>query len=191
VRRSFFREIDKKPGGAELVQSLLKYPPRGRNGWQLLWLMMRACASLKESGYDFGKALDDPAVIESLSKDYGLGGDAALQSWQERREKFSKFVGNLPGINWNTFDYLLRDLNYPGGLCLFKLDSTNDRFVEKVFGLDLKGNRTRDLEELAGTGILEVYPVAVVNIAIFVFMSRGYVGYAKRVQASRIAVENR
>jgi hypothetical protein len=179
LRRSFFRGIKQRPCGGELVASLRHVPPRGRTGWQLLWRLMTACASLKNNKYDFGKALDDVGVIDFLKRDYGLGGDAALQSWQDRQERFSDFVKHLPGIGWNTFDYLLRDLPYRGCLSLFKLGSNNSNFVEKVLGVRLKGNRTKYLEVLAGTGILDEYPVAVVNIAIFAFTSRNYLGYAK------------
>jgi hypothetical protein len=31
----------------------------------------------------------------------------------KRRESFSDFVNGLAGIAWNTFDYILRDLQYP------------------------------------------------------------------------------
>jgi hypothetical protein len=53
-----------------------------------------------------------------------------------------------------------------------------------VLGVRLKGNRTTYLEVLARTGILDEYPVAVVNIAIFAFTSRNYLGYAKTVNGS-------
>jgi hypothetical protein len=67
-------------------------------------------------------------------------------------------VNGLTGIGWNTFDYILRDLHYPGSLSLFKLDSTNETFVAKVFGRTLDGDRTAYLELLAQTGILDEYP---------------------------------
>ena len=84
---------------------------------------MTACASLKNNNYDFGKALDDAGVIDFLKKDYGFGGNAALQSWQDRQERFSEFVKHLPGVGSNTFDYLLRDLQYPGP-CLSSTPTT-------------------------------------------------------------------
>ena len=66
---------------------------------------------------------------------------------------------------------------------LFKLDSTNEAFIEKVFGIKLAGNRTRCLELLAETGILEEYPPAVINIAIYVFSSRNCLGYLRMLEA--------
>jgi hypothetical protein len=69
----------------------------------------------------------------------------------------------LTGIGWNTFDYILRDLNYPGCLSLFKLDSTNESFIDKGFGRKLNGDRTAYLELLAATGILDEYPPVVIN----------------------------
>jgi hypothetical protein len=81
-----------------------------------------------------------------------------LKSWSERRGQFSEFVNGLTGIGWNTFDYILRDVHYPGCLMLFKLDSTKEVFIEKVFGRELNGNRTKYLELLAETGILNEFP---------------------------------
>lgn len=112
-----------------------------------------------------------------------VDGEWALATWVDRRERFSDFVNGLPGIGWNTFDYLLRDLNYPGCLSLFKVDSTNEAFVEKVFGLRLNGNRTKYLEILADAGILEEYPPAVINMAVYVFTSRNCLGYTQRLEA--------
>jgi hypothetical protein len=43
---------------------------------------------------------------------------------------------------------------------LFKLDSTNEAFIEKIFGRKPNGIRTKYLEILAGTGILDEYPPA-------------------------------
>ena len=55
--------------------------------------------------------------------------------------------------------------------------------MKKVFGEGLEGNRTKYVETLALTGILDAYPVAVVNMAIHAFTSRQYLGYAKRLAA--------
>jgi hypothetical protein len=92
-------------------------------------------------------------------------------------------VNGLPGIGWSTFDYLLRDLHYPGCLSFFKVDSTNEAFIEKVFGRKLNGNRTKYLEILAETGILDEYPPAVINMAIYVFTSRSCFGYLRALEA--------
>jgi hypothetical protein len=87
-----------------------------------------------------------------------VNGEWALATWVDRRERFSEFVNGLPGIGWNTFDYILRDLHYRGCLSLFKVDSTNEKFLNKVFAFKVSGNRTKCLEILANTGILEEYP---------------------------------
>jgi len=55
-----------------------------------------------------------------------------LTAWDIRRDRFSGFVNGLPKVGWNTFDYTRRDLHYPGCLQLFKLDSTNTAFMEKI-----------------------------------------------------------
>ena len=52
-------------------------------------------------------------------------------------------MNGLTGIGWNTFDYILQDLQYPGSLSLFKLDSTNEAFVAKVFELKPNVHTTR------------------------------------------------
>jgi hypothetical protein len=156
---------------------------RGRKGWQLLWQMMRGCAALEPWGYDFGRALRENGIIDFLEAPVPLDGEWALATWIERREHFSEFVNGLTGIGWNTFDYILRDLHYPGCLSLFKLDSTNEGFIDKVFGIKLSGNRTKYLELLAETGILDEYPPAVINMAIYVFTSGSCFGYLRALEA--------
>jgi hypothetical protein len=139
------------------------------------------CAALQKWDYDFGKALRKEGVIDFLKHAAGLDGDMAVRSWEERREKIADFVNPLRGVGWNTFDYTLRDLQYRGCLLLFKVDSRNDAFMKKVFGEGLAGNRTKYVETLAQIGILDAYPVAVVNMAIHAFTRRNYLGYAKRL----------
>lgn len=182
TRRPFFREIRKTTIGKHLISCLKKYPPGGRNGWQLFWAMMRACKSLQGSDYDFGKALRDAEVIGFLEKADRLDPVAALASWETRRYWFSAFVNGLPKVGWNTFDYTLRDLQYPGCLLLFKLDSTNVAFMQKI-GADVGEDRTKYLEVLDQIGILARYPPAVVNVAIYAFSSREQLGYANRLIA--------
>jgi hypothetical protein len=184
LRRSFFREMRTKRGGEELIATLKQHPPQGRNGWQLLWQMMRGCAALEKWGFDFGRALRDSGVIEYLEAPVPVDGDWALATWVDRRERFSDLVNGLPGIGWSTFDYLLRDLHYPGCLSLFKVDSTNETFVEKVFASKVNGNRTKYLQILAETGILNEYPPAVINMAIYIFTSRSCLGYLKMLVAN-------
>jgi hypothetical protein len=181
LRRSFFQQIKTKRGGKELIAVLKQHSLRGRNGWQLLWQMMRGCAALEPWGYDFGRALQETGIIEYLEAPAPLEGEWAIPTWDDRRERFSKFVNGLTGIGWNTFDYILRDLHYPGSLSLFKLDSTNDKFIEKVFGRKLNGNRTAYLELLAETGILDEFPPAVINMAIYAFTARSCLGYLKNL----------
>lgn len=179
LRRPFYRRIRQQPSGKALIDTLKRYPPGRRSGWQLLWQMMRGCAALEKWDYDFERALSDISVIQYLEGVAKFDADAALNNWKARSERFSEFVNGLPGIGWNTFDYLLRDLPFPGCLLLFKLDSMNERFVQKVFGLALAGNRTKYLETLTQTGILDDYPPAVINIAIYAFSSPYCLGYLK------------
>jgi len=170
--RAFFSQIKSRPGGKELIATIRQHSLRGRNGWQLLWQMMRGCAALEPWGHDFGRALQETGVIEYLEPGVPLEGEWAIATWVDRRERFSGFVNGLTGIGWNTFDYILRDLHYPGSLSLFKLDSTNEGFIEKVFGRKLNGDRTAYLELLADTGILDESPPAVVNMAMYAFTAR-------------------
>jgi hypothetical protein len=183
LRCSFYRGIKSHRGGKELIATLKQHSPQGRNGWQLLWQMMRGCAALQQSGFDFGCALKESGILEYLEAPVPLEGDWALATWVDRRERFSDFVNDLPGLGWNTFDYLLRDLHYPGCLSLFKVDSTNDAFIEKVFAVNIVGNRMKYLEILADTGILNQYPPAVINMAIYVFTSRSSLRYLRMLEA--------
>jgi hypothetical protein len=151
--------------------------------------MMRGCASLKKWDYGFGDALAGEGVIDFLQNPEGLDGHAAIKNWERRQEQFSEFVEGLPGVGWNTFDYTLRDLQYSGCQLLFKLDSKNDAFMKKVFGHGLAGNRTKYVETLAHNGILDAYPVAVVNMAIHAFTSRNYLGYVSWSDVLKMAAK--
>jgi hypothetical protein len=94
--------------------------------------------------------LRETGIIQYPEAPVTVSGEAALECWSERRERFSEFVNGLTGIGWNnTFDYILRDLHYPGCLMLYKLDSTNETFIEQLFGRKLNDNRTKYLELLA------------------------------------------
>jgi hypothetical protein len=181
LRRAFFSQIKSRPGGKELIATIRQHSLRGRNGWQLLWQMMRGCAALEPWGYDFGRALDETGVIEYLEPGVPFTGEWAIATWEDRRERFSGFVNGLTGIGWNTFDYILRDLHYIGCLSLFKLDSTNEAFIEKVFERKLNGDRNAYLELLAATGILDEFPPAVINMAIYAFTARNCLGYLKNL----------
>jgi hypothetical protein len=183
LRRSFFRDIRTKRGGKELIATLKQHSPQGRNGWQLLWQMIRGCAAVESWGFDFGRALRESGIIEFLEAPVPVDGEWALATLVDRRDRFSDFVNGLPGIGWSTFDYLLRDLQFPGCLSLFKVDSTNEAFIEKVFGSKVNGDRKKYLEILAESGILDEYPPAVINMAIYVFTSRNGLGYLRMLRA--------
>jgi hypothetical protein len=128
-------------------------------------------------------------IIEFLKEPVTVSGEAAIRSWGERRRRFSDFVDGLTGIGWSTFDCILRDLQYPGCVMLFKLDSTNEAFIEKIFPLKVNGNRTKYLQLLAGTKIFDDYSPAVVNMAIYLFTSKSGLGYVTRLRNSDIPDE--
>jgi hypothetical protein len=179
---SFFKSLRRRPEGKALINTLRATAPGKRSGWQLLWRMMRGCAALEKWNFDFGRALNETGVIEYLEGTDELDGEAAVRNWKLRYDLFSEFVTGIPGVGWNTFDYVLRDLHYRGCLLLFKLDSTNEEFIRVVFGVVLSGNRTRYLELLADSGTLDKYPPAVVNMAIYAFSSHYYLGYLSKLR---------
>ena len=76
----------------------------------------------------------------------------------------------------------MRDTHYPGSLSLFKVDSTNEAFIEKVFRSKVNGNRTRYLEIFAESAILDEYPPAVIYLAIYVFTSRNGLEYLRALR---------
>jgi hypothetical protein len=78
LRRSFFRGIRAKRGGRELIATLKEHSPQGRNGWQLLWRMMRGAPRLKIGVFDFGRALRASGIIEFLEAPVPLDGDWAM-----------------------------------------------------------------------------------------------------------------
>ena len=106
-----------------------------------------------------------------------------LLAWEIRRDRFSHFVGLLSGVGWNTFDYVLRDLGHPGCLLLFKVDSTNDAMMERI-GSPINRDRSKYLDVLADLEILDRYPVAVVNMAIYAFCSGSCLGFLSRIVPS-------
>jgi hypothetical protein len=90
----------------------------------------------------------------------------------------------LPGIGWNTFDYVLRDVHQPDCLSLFKVDSTNEALIEKMFGFNLNGNRRRYRAILAEIGILDEYRPTVINMAIYASTSRSCLEYLRSLKAN-------
>lgn len=180
TRRSSFRNVRQLEVGSAFIRALRKYPPGGRAGWQVVWHVIRACAALKDCGCDFERALTETGVLEFLRTAHSVDAASTIQAWETRRNRFSGFVARLSGVGWNAFDYILRDLPYPGSLLLFKLDSTNSLFMEKVFG-PTNQDRGKYLDLIAETGILDYYPIAVVNMAIYAFSSLNCLGYMKRL----------
>ena len=80
-------------------------------------------------------------------------------------------------------------------LLLFKVDSTNDALMEKI-GSPINRDRAKYLEVLSDAGILDRYPVAVVNMAIYAFCSSSCLGFLNRIAAFRcwvsiqVSIEN-
>jgi hypothetical protein len=52
-----------------------------------------------------------------------------------------------------------------------------------MFGGKLAGNRTKYLELLAGAGILDEFPPAVINMAMYAFTARSCLGYLRKLTA--------
>jgi len=177
TRRSSFRAIKHVRFGKEFKLTLRKYPPGGRSGWQLIWHMIRSCAALADWDYDFGKALADIGILDFLQ-----GTDLAdpLSLWNEREVQCAPFLARLSGVGWNTFDYVLRDLDCPGCVHLFKVDSTNAAFVAKMAADSVNRDRQRYLRVLSDSGVLARYPAAVVNIAIYAFFSSNCLNFHRR-----------
>jgi len=190
TRRSSFRGIKHVRFAKEFKASLRRYPPGGRSGWQLVWHMIRSSAALAQWDYDFGKALRDVGVLEFLEETDSVDPTGALRAWEIRRDSFSHFVGVLSGVGWNTFDYVLRDLCYPGCLFLFKVDSTNDALIQRIAS-PINRDRSKYLQVLSDSGILDRYHVAVVNMAIYAFCSSSSLGFLKRIAPSTVGYEFR
>lgn len=63
---------------------------------------------------------------------------------------------------------------------LFKVDSTNDVFMNLI-GMPIDRDRTKYIDALESIGILDEYPMAVVNMAIYAFASANCLGYLKKL----------
>ena len=104
----------------------------------------------------------------------------ALGAWDIRKDQFNDFLDGFSGIGWNTFDYVLRDLHHPGCLFLFKVDSINDALIGKVAS-SINLDRSKYLSVLSDSGILDRFPIAAVNIAIYAFCSSSCLGFLSRI----------
>ncbi len=146
----------------------------------MVWHMIRSSAALAHWDYDFGNALIDIGTLDFLENTDSANPSETLRAWAVRRDKFSHFVGVLSGVGWNTFDYVLRDLDHPGCLFLFKVDSTNDALIERIAS-SINRDRTKYLEVLFESGIFDRYPVAVVNMAVYAFCSASCLNFLNRI----------
>ena len=117
-------------------------------------------------------------VLRYLEHPPKLDSVAASSGWQERQKRFSAFVS---GIGWNTFDYIRHDLRHARCLLLCKLDSNNERFMEKALGINMAPSRGKYPQSLADCGIFGRYPAVVVNIAIYAFTSLYCLGSLRRL----------
>ncbi len=183
--KAFWKKIAKATLGKEVVTALQDKPVGGRRGWGLTIYLLQSCAKLHQQKLTFsdwiaaeelGARLKSGPLESALEWRKAWSGDKA-KPWE-----IPKTSLRLPGIGPNTFEYVLRDLAYPGSQHLFKVDSTNQAFVRSTT-LNKHAKEVPDQENhwrekywkaISGSGLLTQYPIAVVNIAIYAALSEEY-----------------
>ena len=135
--------------------------------------MLHACSILTEAGGDFEAFLPENGVFEILRTDLPTNSRSNfLREWKSRERVLSKIAARLPGVGANTLQYVLRDLDYPGCLSLFKLESNNQKIFTLLFGEATANNREKLVERLVRSGVHRCYPLAVINMACYAFGTR-------------------
>lgn len=184
IDKAFWTKMAKIPYGQEVLATLRQNPVRGIAGWKLAIYLLQSCGKLEQRELTFGKWMDNEKWATTLK-----GGplESALEwrkSWsadKNRPWEIPETSFRLPGVGHNIFEYILRDLSYPGSQHLFKVDSTNQAFVRSTT-LNSHAREVPDQENhwrekywkaIHGSGILSQYPMAVVNIAIYAALSEG------------------
>jgi len=169
----FYRQIATTEVGKQLLAAIDEAPIGGGQQWQTLWRMLHACALLAESGGDFEAFLRESGVFEILGTDLPMDSSANfLREWKSRERVLSKIAATLPGVGANTLQYVLRDLDYPGCMSLFKLESNNQKIFTLLFGEATAKNRAKLVDTLVRSGVHRSYPLAVINMACYAFGTR-------------------
>ncbi len=169
----FYGQTATTETGKQLLAAIEEAPIGGGQQWQTLWRMLRACAVLAESGCDFEAFLRESGAFEVLKTDLPTDSSANfLREWKSREQSLSKIATALPGVGANTLQYVLRDLDYPGCLSLFKLESNNEKIFSLLFGEATANSRERLVQTLVRSGVHRSYPLAVINMACYAFGTR-------------------
>ena len=183
--KPFWKKIGNMPGGQHLIRALKAHPMGGRAGWQLTYNLLRSCANLKNKGLTFSEWLTKGELVDLLQNgpiDSALDWRIAWSGNNKTPWDIPNRSIDFPGIGPNTFEYILRDLVFPGSSHLFKVDSTNQRFVRLTtlnnHAPEVPNREDRWREKywkaMMASGILAKYPIAVVNIAIYAALSTDY-----------------
>ncbi len=72
----------------------------------------------------------------------------------------------------NTLQYVVRDLDYPGCLSLFKLESNNEKIFTLLFDEATAHSREKLVETLDRLRVVRSYPLAAINMACYAFGTR-------------------
>jgi hypothetical protein len=122
-----------------------------------------------------GEGLSDSSVTESLGFSPSRAAAVDFGDFQMVQEFVDHEFARLRAS--------FATCNIPAAWCSSSLDSINEAFIEKMFGGKLAGNRTKYLELLAGAGILDEFPPAVINMAMYAFTARSCLGYLRKLTA--------
>ena len=185
LEKAFWKKVEKVTLGKDVMAALQDKPVGGRTGWRLTIYLLQSCATLHQQNLTFS----DWIAGEKLGARLKSGPhESALEwrkSWSKNQNKpwdIPNTSLRLPGVGPNTFEYILRDLAYPGSQHLFKVDSTNKTFV-RLTTLNQHAREVPDQENhwrekywkaIYGSGLLTQYPIAVINIAIYAALSEDY-----------------
>lgn len=187
----FWERIRRQPRGRELVRAIEEQPPKtkGRAPLRTAFHILQSCGRLKTEGMSFSEWVESEGLLTRLEDAQRRNGAIEHLTWRKQWSRSANrpwdapaiAYGELKGISDNAFEYILRDHFYEGCLNLFKADSTNLKFVGSTA---LRNHADGDLANVVDSrekywkalyysDALASFPIAVINMAIYLVLSEG------------------
>lgn len=191
LSKPFWEKIRGQPKGRELCNAIQEQPrqTQGRAPLRTAFYILQSCGRLKTGDMSFSEWVENDGLLTQLENAENWNGPIEHLAWRKQWSRISVkpwdapalAYGELKGISDNTFEYILRDHHYEGCLNLFKADSTNLKFLGKTsLGNHADGavadavhSRKEYWKALCYSGALACFPIAVINMAIYLAVSEG------------------
>lgn len=191
LSKPFWEKIRGQPRGRELSNAIQEQPrqTKGRAPLRTAFYILQSCGRLKEDEMSFSEWVEKDGLLTQLEDAQKWKGPVEHLAWRKQWSRSSTKPWDAPalaydklkGISDNAFEYVLRDHHYEGCLNLFKADSTNRKFVGKSSlrnhadgeVANAVHSRKEYWKALYYSGALACFPIAVINMAIYLAVSEG------------------